>query len=98
MGGGGIQGMRISLKNNRNLLKGRKKGFFKRELSYGEIRKYYKESTDPIAKEKGSNTIELRAIREKLIRERKRFAYIQWTLFFITLTLISCFAVSFLFM
>ncbi len=95
-GGGSIQGMRTSLKNNSNLLKGRRKGFFKRELSYAEIRTYNKESTDPIAKEKGSNTIQLREIREKLIRERKRYNYVQVALFISVLAFIVYGAVSFL--
>lgn len=95
-GEGFMQSMRVSLKNNGNLLKGRRKGFFKRELSYAEIRKYYKESTDPISNEKGSNAVELQKIRERLIRERKRFAYVQISFFIVVAVVVTYGVVSFL--
>jgi hypothetical protein len=44
-----MQSMQIVLKNNRKLSGGRKKrGFFKRELSYSQVCKYYKDSSIPL--------------------------------------------------
>lgn len=83
---GGSQFMRIVMKNNRNLVKGRKKGFFKRDLSYKELKKYYKESSSPLARGKGTNSIALREIREKIIRERKRNFIFQFCFTLVVLT------------
>jgi hypothetical protein len=48
-GVGSMESMQIVLKNKRKLLDGRKKrGFFKRELSYAQVRKYYKDLSVPL--------------------------------------------------
>lgn len=90
MGGeGSISAMRISLKNNAGLLNGRKKrGYFKRELSYAEIRKYYKESTEPLT-DGIDREYDLKAIRTKLIVERRKNRNIQIIVIIIVTTLVG---------
>lgn len=91
MGGeGSMAAMRVSLKNNANLLSGRKKrGYFKRELSYAEIRMYYKESTAPLT-DGGSGAQNIQEIRVKLIAERRKNLNI-----LIVLALVSSISVGF---
>ncbi|MEQ8624877.1 MAG: hypothetical protein RJQ00_03240 [Vicingaceae bacterium] len=72
MGGeGSIQGMIISLRNNKNLLRGRAKGFFRRELTYSQLRKYYRDSEKPI-EDAISSQEQLRKIRARIIEDRKK--------------------------
>ncbi len=95
-GSGFMQYMQNSLKSNRALLKRRRKGFFKRDLSYAEIRKYYKESTEKIPQGKGTNSIALREIRERLLKVRRRNIIVQVILFVVVASLIAYGAVSLL--
>ncbi|NOG56958.1 MAG: hypothetical protein HND54_04400 [Bacteroidetes bacterium] len=56
------------------LLRGRRK-FFRKEMSYAELREYYKDSASPISKGKTPTKEQLKVIRAQLIKERKRFNF-----------------------
>lgn len=87
-GGGSMQSMQTVLKNNRNLLSGRKKrSYFKRELTYAQIRKSYKESTKPISD--NSNQVDYKKIRQVILQERRKNLNIQIVLFLVISVLVS---------
>lgn len=91
MGGGGSkQSMQTVLKNNRKLLDGRKKrGFFKRELSYAQVRKYYKYLS--ISRTDGEDRIPVdhKQIRQRLLKQRRKKGKMKIALFMIVLILLS---------
>ncbi|MEQ8909924.1 MAG: hypothetical protein RIC95_12070 [Vicingaceae bacterium] len=86
-GGGSIANMITTLKNNKLLLRGRK-GFFKRELSYPEIREFYKSSTNPIKSQKVDEEL-LKSIRKKVIAHQRKENYKRVRLAIITALLLA---------
>ena len=68
-GSGHLQSMRVILRNNRNLL--RKKGLFKKDKSFLSSRKEYLEAAKGNVDFKTISKSELRALREKVIKNRK---------------------------
>jgi len=73
LGGEGFTAHMIAtLRNNKNLLKGRK-GFFRRELSYSQIREFYKASTAPLSKKEVDQEL-LNKIRKDLLEKQKKMA------------------------
>jgi|GEM_PF-5809123 len=90
MGGGSMQSMQTVLKNNRKLLGGRKKrGFFKRELSYAQVRKYYKDSSIPLIDGGNRIPVDHKQIRRRLLKQRRKNGNIQIVLFMIITALLS---------
>ncbi|MFT5665896.1 MAG: tetratricopeptide (TPR) repeat protein [Vicingaceae bacterium] len=89
-GGGSMQSMQTVLKNNRKLLDGRKKrGFFKRELSYAQVRKYYKDSSIPCADGGNRIPVDHKQIRQRLLKQRRKNGNMQIVLFVIVVILLS---------
>ncbi len=78
-GGGSIQNMLNTLKNNKNLLP-KRKSFFKRDLNYFELRKYYQESPLYFSNKKITKE-ELLLIRNKIREDRKRSKILVFTTF-----------------
>lgn len=94
-GGGSMQSMQSSLKNNRGLLKGRRKGYFRRELTLSEVRKKCKESFEQITWKK-ANKKRLEMIRNRIIQERRRRVFFQVLFALVVLAMVTFFGVSFL--
>ncbi len=88
MGGeGSISAMITTLRNNKNLLRGRK-GFFRRELSYSEIRDYYK--TPKLNLRKGNLDQDyLRKVRAQILKDRRKTRWIQITVISVTLIFVG---------
>ncbi len=69
-GGGSIQGMITSLKNNRKLL--RKKRLFRPEKTFLRIKKEYIKSAEGELNLKNATGRQLRDIRVKVLKRRKK--------------------------
>ena len=69
MGLGNVQGMRVILRNNRQIL--RKTGLFKKDQSFLSSRKEYLKAAKGEVDFKTISKSELRALREKVIKNRK---------------------------
>jgi len=69
MGLGNIEGMRVILRNNRQML--RKTGLFKKDQSFLSSRKEYLKAAKGEVDFKTISKSELRALREKVIKNRK---------------------------
>lgn len=90
MGGGSMQSIQTVLKNNRKLLGGRKKrGFFKRELSYSQVRKYYKDSSIPTAGRGNKAPVDHKQIRQRLLKQRRKNGNMQIVLSMIITALLG---------
>jgi len=84
MGVGNLQGMRVILRNNRQLL--RKTGLFKKNQSFLSSRKEYLKAAKGEVDFKTISKSELRALREKVIKNRKTENLRTWI---ITLVIIA---------
>ena len=69
-GGGSIQGMITSLGNNKKLL--RSKRLFKKERTFLNIKKEYLDATEGKVNLKKASKQELKQIRKKIIKERRK--------------------------
>lgn len=83
MGLGNIEGMRVILRNNREML--RKTGLFKKDRSFLSSRKEYLKAAKGEVELKTISKSELQAIREKVIKNRKVESIKSWL---ITITII----------
>lgn len=72
--GGSVLAMIQSLKNNKMLLRGRR-SFFRREMTYAELREYYKDSLEPISNDKKPSKSQLNEIRTRLKNERRDYNF-----------------------
>ncbi len=77
---GTIQHMITTLRNNKMLLRVRS-GFFRRELSYSELRQIYKDSSTPIHSKRLSKE-EKRVIRKRIKAQQSKLMVKSYILFF----------------
>ena len=70
-----------------------RRAFFRKEMTYAELREYYKDSTSPIPKGKKPTKEQLQKIRDQLTRGRKRYNFfrisITWLITICLLVLIN---------
>ena len=92
MGLGNIQGMRIILRNNREML--RKTGLFKKDRSFLSTRKEYLKASEGKVDLKTISKAELRALREKVIRNRKAENFRAWAITLILALPLMFFGIS----
>ncbi len=83
MGVGSLQGMRSVLRNNRQLL--RKTGLFKKDTSFLSSRKEYLKAAKGSVDFKTISKSELRALREKVIKNRKAESLKAWLITLVVL-------------
>lgn len=88
MGGeGSISHMIATLRNNKNLLRGRNR-FFRRELTYSELRDYYKDSKVPLKNGKIDKEY-LKKVRNQLLKDQRKARNKQILIISIAVILVS---------
>jgi hypothetical protein len=88
-GGGSIQNMLVTLKNNKNLLR-KRKSIFLRKSEFKRLRETYKEASRVIVNERKATKEELEQIRQRVLAERKKDIRIQ----LVILTIVGLVVVS----
>lgn len=93
-GGGSIQGMITSLKNNRKLL--RKKRLFRPEKTFLRIKKEYIKSAEGELNLKNATGRQLRDIRVKVLKRRKKNEFVRIVIFISFISVFSLIAYDYI--